>query len=113
MIIVCKNCGHNNRIIDIKSQMYDERCSNCGRVIFKGKYRNKNWYCDYLKSEHWITTSRLAQEHYGNKCTRCSETKNLQTHHKSYANIGKEKLSDLDVLCKKCHKEEHTTKKIK
>lgn len=37
----------------------------------------------------------------------CEESKFLQLHHKTYKNLGNEKLSDLVYLCNKCHHETH------
>ena len=43
----------------------------------------------------------------GHKCSICGETENLNVHHLTYARVGCEKLSDLEVLCRGCHENEH------
>ena len=45
-------------------------------------------------------------------CILCKGTTNLQVHHLTYKRFGKEKLSDLVVLCKKCHEKTHKDKKL-
>lgn len=40
----------------------------------------------------------------GFKCTVCSSTKSLDMHHKTYDNP---KASDIVLLCRKCHQDEH------
>jgi len=42
----------------------------------------------------------------GNKCQKCGfSSTTLETHHLNYKNFGREKMSDLIVLCKPCHAE--------
>lgn len=44
----------------------------------------------------------------GYTCQHCGETnKPLDVHHKTYERFGSERMSDLESLCRKCHKIEH------
>ena len=63
-------------------------------------------YQEYLQSEHWKTTSRLAKEHYGNICNDCGNKENIEVHHLNYDRIGEERLEDLQLLCRYCHEKE-------
>lgn len=63
----------------------------------------------YLRSEGWHKKRTLAFIKYGTKCTKCKSEKNIQVHHKTYKNVFNERIEDLDVLCGKCHKEEHAS----
>jgi len=106
-IIICSRCGDANKVINMKHYLYNEHCRKCGKILEKGKYGGKSDYADYLKTKHWQTTKRLALEHYGNICSVCGTDKKLNVHHVSYKNRGKEKLSDLMILCKKHHEGVH------
>jgi len=72
-------------------------------------------YKEYMFSEHW----KLKKQEYKNSefykgCCEICKQKNviLDLHHKSYKNIGKEKLEELSQLCKKCHSVVHKLGKI-
>lgn len=45
----------------------------------------------------------------GNKCERCGETSNLHVHHKD-ENFTNNLKENLELLCKPCHNEEHSTR---
>ena len=64
-------------------------------------------YYGYLNSNNWreIREKKIAEG--GGKCQMCDETKNLDVHHETYERVGDELLSDLAVLCRKCHKAFH------
>jgi 5-methylcytosine-specific restriction endonuclease McrA len=64
-------------------------------------------YKEYLKSDHWVKTKNLALQRSGNKCQLCSSKTKLNVHHNNYKNLGKEKETDLIVLCKLCHQKFH------
>lgn len=68
-------------------------------------------YAKYLKSDHWIKFRLKALKHHGKKCMMCGEKEVLffHVHHLTYANLGKEKLSDVVVLCEECHNQVHKT----
>lgn len=76
-------------------------------------YRRLNWdrwyRTIYLNSFHWkllrwrkktsvlILTGRVA-------CEKCGNVESLVIHHKHYHSLGREKLSDLQVICSNCHR---------
>lgn len=64
-------------------------------------------YAAYIASPTWTATRGKALAHHGTQCYACSGHKSLQVHHKNYARIGREKMSDLVVLCNGCHKAAH------
>ncbi len=67
------------------------------------KYSQYKTYLDYLKSEHWISKSNEKRKKQC-RCEVCGEQeKTLIVHHKTYERIGRELLTDLQVLCIKCH----------
>ena len=107
MIKRCKKCGHNQKTIDLENLLYTLRCDVCGKVLKKGKKDVMNLYKQYLQSDHWQTTRRLALEHYDNVCDECGTTTKLEVHHLTYENKGKERLADLQILCRECHEKKH------
>jgi len=64
-------------------------------------------YQEYLKTDHWIRVSILAKENADNKCQLCNSNGHLHTHHRTYKNLGHEKLNDVIVLCQACHEKFH------
>lgn len=60
-------------------------------------------YDAYLKSDHWQHMRALAREFYGDRCVLCGATRRLDVHHRTYERKGRERLSDLILLCRKCH----------
>lgn len=64
-------------------------------------------YAEYLKSDHWKMTRRLVLEMFAYRCGRCSSTTQLNVHHQTYERLGAEELSDLEVLCRRCHADHH------
>jgi len=63
----------------------------------------------YLLSDHWKEKRKEALTYYGNICSRCGEYGN-EVHHLSYARLNREKLEDLTILCRECHKSVHNIK---
>jgi 5-methylcytosine-specific restriction endonuclease McrA len=69
------------------------------------------WYrLVYLKSEHWKLLREAKFKQVGRKCEKCPSIKILQVHHIRYKEIFNVILSDLQVLCRKCHKKIHKKK---
>jgi hypothetical protein len=71
-------------------------------------------YRQYLATEHWQTLKRRFRKSklVKNRCYCCgADDKPLQIHHKTYRQIGKEKVSDLVELCGDCHQEVHVLSK--
>jgi 5-methylcytosine-specific restriction endonuclease McrA len=62
-------------------------------------------YTDYIKSARWKRKRQDALRYYGRKCQACHKRpKVLHVHHRSYRNLGNEKMADLCPLCVSCHK---------
>lgn len=71
------------------------------------------FYNRYIHSDKWKAKREAAFEKYGRKCSRCSSEHELEVHHKTYKRLGNEKLGDLQILCKTCHKNHHVRKRAK
>jgi len=64
-------------------------------------------YKSYLKSKHWKV---IRSKFKGSHCLFCNSNQ-IQVHHLSYKNIGKETEEDLIALCPKHHVKAHSIKK--
>lgn len=76
----------------------------------KAADKRKEWYRNYLKSEHWKKRRARTLKQYGYKCAICGSREHLEVHHLTYKNIYHEKDEDLKCLCRGCHKKQHMVK---
>lgn len=79
------------------------------------KKNAKQVYQDYIASSRWKRLRDYKIDEVGGICERCGISKfsvKLDVHHKTYENFGKEKLSDLMVLCRDCHQIADKERKI-
>ena len=61
-------------------------------------------YDKYIKSESWANKRAFALYKANYTCQHCKEQgKNLEVHHKHYDTLYRERLNDVEVLCKSCH----------
>lgn len=79
----------------------------------KSTYRDKHKYYSYLKSQDWKSKRKYALEFYGYTCNLCGSKNNLEVHHRTYKNLGKEAMEDLMLLCESCHYKFHKNKILK
>ena len=70
------------------------------------KHNKFGTYEKYRYSPAWQRKRDLVIERDKGKCVWC-HAEGRQVHHKTYANIGQEPLSDLVMLCGRCHETEH------
>jgi len=63
-------------------------------------------YADYLRTQHWLDfrESMLAPLV---KCQQCGSQDRREVHHLTYDYLGRERASDVRVLCRRCHGEWH------
>lgn len=73
----------------------------------KGFSKRRAKYEEYLRSDEWAQLRIDLFKHRGYVCERCNNKKKLQVHHKNYSNLFNEEPEDLEILCEKCHREEH------
>lgn len=68
----------------------------------------KEWYWEvYLKSQHWYDLRWKKLNSVNRKCEKCRALKGLDVHHLDYRDIYDVELTDLQVLCRRCHLAEH------
>jgi len=64
------------------------------------------WFAKYekrIRSAQWKNMRADIARLRGNKCERCGRGPPLELHHKTYKRLGRELLSDLELLCTICH----------
>jgi len=67
------------------------------------KWRQK--YEAHLKSAQWKNTRSDLFKLRGRKCEVCGRASTLlEVHHLNYERLGKEAPSDLQIVCRQCHK---------
>lgn len=123
MIKVRSHCGlwmrfhklikesNNEELIDVVKQLLPEiKKDSKERRKEEKKERLKKYY-DYLGSPEWRNKRQEVFNSRSKCCERCKRVDNLEIHHKTYKNIYKEKLEDLQILCRSCHKSEHSKRK--
>lgn len=67
-------------------------------------------YRDFLLTPYWKSIALFVKGRTGNRCAICGSTDGrMDVHHKTYSHHGDEihHLDDLEVVCRKCHKELH------
>lgn len=63
---------------------------------------------DYIKSKYWVNFNHKYQKSkYKQNCFWCDSNFGLVLHHITYERLSKEELTDVVVLCNKCHKKFH------
>lgn len=60
-------------------------------------------YSEYIRSDEWKEKRKKAIKAADGKCQLCGSTTRINVHHRTYERLGKEKPSDLTVLCESCH----------
>lgn len=61
----------------------------------------------YLKSAHWSSVRTAALAYADHRCQVCYGRTQLDVHHRTYERLGREKPSDVTVLCRHCHETHH------
>lgn len=62
-------------------------------------------YDDYLKTDYWKAVSMAVKKRGDYRCQLCNSQHDLQAHHRTYENRGKEldHWADLICVCRRCH----------
>ena len=60
----------------------------------------------YVKTPKWKDKVKALHLRLG-KCEKCDTTNSLEAHHNTYARLGDELPSDLNLLCRACHQDIH------
>jgi hypothetical protein len=76
------------------------------------KTDTRQWYKNYLQTDHWRELRLAKLEDSKNRCEWCKCKTRLEVHHKRY-NAFHETFADLQVLCEDCHERIHAKEKQK
>ena len=75
----------------------------------RGRRRHSLLYATYLRSPLWRLRRRLWILQAHGRCEGCGRHRHpLTIHHRTYARLGHEHRSDIQVLCWRCHRRTHT-----
>ena len=69
-------------------------------------------YSNYLKSREWSIKRKKKLNLAKNRCQVCYSPNNLDVHHRTYVRFKHELMSDLTVLCRRCHALFHKRMKL-
>lgn len=68
----------------------------------------KERYREYLRSDHWLRFRASVLKKRGLICEQCNTQQvSVDLHHLTYVRLGEERESDVEVLCRDCHKIRH------
>lgn len=86
-----------------------EKLSEIGQEYVEALEPAKMPYPTFLKSRYWWEVRRAAISRDGGRCCECGGTKDLEVHHLTYENRGREKehMEDVVTLCSYCHARMH------
>lgn len=88
--------------------MHDQRTRSRSAFYWRLQRLGFGSYDEYLRGAHWQDVRRRYREsNRPQVCDWCGETK-VHLHHKTYARLGAELLTDLVPLCAVCHATMHT-----
>jgi len=72
-------------------------------TFFLGPRSKPIGYRKYISSHEWRKKRERAFEILGKKCNRCGSTVNLEVHHRDYDNLYNETITDVEIVCGRCH----------
>ena len=73
---------------------------------------DKEKYGEYLASREWWVKREAVMRRAQGMCERCRKNRATAVHHRTYARIYKELLTDLQAICKGCHDFTHALSNI-
>lgn len=86
------------------TEPYNTKPEKSRKKLTKAQIRHRK----YLSSSIWKDIRIRLFKVRGKRCENCRSLKSIQVHHLNYARVGgDEKMSDLKILCRKCHKKVH------
>lgn len=79
-------------------------------IVDARKFRKPKSHAAFRRTAHWRKICRLAFDRDGGKCAVCkgrSGDTRLEVHHVTYDRLGEELLTDVLLMCQRCHATEH------
>jgi 5-methylcytosine-specific restriction endonuclease McrA len=93
-----------------KRNRQKQREAEARNRLNKPKRKRFASYREYIHSKQWARKRQQAFLHHGKKCAICGTVQDLQVHHLHYRSLYRERMADLQVLCERCHANEHEGK---
>jgi len=80
-----------------------------GLLLWLGRRRRRTHYRAYLRSPAWGRKREAVHGRSGGLCERCGTPigHGGDVHHRTYAHLGRERLGELEHLCRRCHERVH------
>lgn len=115
--VACVAC---RRIIETAEDPRVIRCKVCDQVMKWTRIHPRveqpktppryppEQYIEYINSPEWKRKRAEKYKQAGRTCVDCGSHTFLSVHHKNYKRLGREFLSDLEVLCRTCHEGRHS-----
>ena len=110
----CERC--KSVLIGKQERWCSRYCSKLGlKSLYRKKHKDRlNKYQNNFRRKatrasgyYWVYIRPKALERDKNQCTKCGRKKDIQVHHiKSRTDGGRNSLSNLITLCRKCHYKE-------
>lgn len=75
--------------------------------------RRRSFYQRYLRSLRWKRKRDAVVKRDGGRCRICNAEGPLEVHHRTYKDLGHEKMADLISLCPDCHEIHHKAAKLR
>ena len=90
-------------------------CNSAKKKYLPTSEEKREEYKSLLQTQEWQDYRKAVIAYYGSKCQKCGATDNLHVHHNAYQKSAAilpwgYYYKDLQVLCEKCHNEEHDVK---
>lgn len=95
----------------LRSRYFSAPTRNRSNQFLKVKKMSREEYQEYLKSDHWQSLRKRKLSHSKCRCAICGSTDRLEVHHLQYKNIFDVDLTDLRILCNRCHDLFHELKR--
>ena len=98
---------------DLELRYWRWRLNRPQRLGRTARRRWRRWYVTYLRTLGWRRRRAVAIARAHGRCEQCGREQwgqwpdVAQVHHLTYRNLGRERLSDLRVLCLSCHAKQH------
>ena len=114
--VQCYRCGRVDSFRNFRHDAVCEWCLKHVRLPKKEKNRKKarakakarrTDYHAYIHSPAWGRKRQRKFGQVGRRCEKCGRDSDLQVHHLTYVRLGRERMGDLQVLCRGCHEGVH------
>ena len=107
--LLCRECYRKGVILKESTLPLGSKRHTKRKRLKRYRYKKRIDYAIYMRSAKWRKKREAKLKSVSHRCQniRCKSPLNLEAHHLTYERLGREKLSDLKILCFVCHMETH------